>query len=77
MTHDCDAVFAPMVSSLVLVRDRLVALLEPAGTVMDINIGAALWMAANGVGRAIGPDELCGDTGDGARQPGSDAVQVR
>ena len=65
-------------TSLVLGRDRLVALLEPAGTVMDINIGAALWMAANGVGRAVRPDELCCvDGGDGARQPAADAEQIR
>jgi len=34
-------------------KKHILMLLEPAGTVMDINIGAALWMAAGGVGRAV------------------------
>ncbi|KAF8064596.1 Asnsd1 [Scenedesmus sp. PABB004] len=34
---------------------RITALLRPAGTVMDLNIGAALWLAARGEGRAFAP----------------------
>eukprot|EP00873_Tetraselmis_striata_P014168 jgi/Tetstr1/434432/TSEL_023532.t1 len=38
-------------------RQRLLDLLHPAGTVMDLNIGAALWLAARGEGalRLAGP----------------------
>lgn len=32
-------------------RARLLSLLYPAHTVMDLNIGAALWLAARGTGR--------------------------
>ena len=32
-------------------RARLLSLLYPAHTVMDLNIGAALWLAAQGTGR--------------------------
>ena len=32
-------------------RARLLRLLHPAHTVMDLNIGAALWLAAQGIGR--------------------------
>jgi hypothetical protein len=34
-------------------RAHLLALLAPAGTVMDLNIGAALWLAARGEGRLV------------------------
>lgn len=40
---------------LFLGRRHLVGLLEPAGTIMDINIGAALWIAARGVGDVVFP----------------------
>ncbi|KAG2486956.1 hypothetical protein HYH03_014453 [Edaphochlamys debaryana] len=36
-------------------RARLLALLRPAGTVMDANIGAALWLAVAGQGRLRPP----------------------
>ena len=36
---------------LVASRDRLLELLHPASTVMDVNIGAALWFGARGEGR--------------------------
>lgn len=32
-------------------RSRLLSLLSPASLVMDLNIGAALWLAARGTGR--------------------------
>ncbi|KFM26828.1 Asparagine synthetase domain-containing protein 1 [Auxenochlorella protothecoides] len=41
---------------------RLLRLLSPAATVMDLNIGAALWLAARGAGRAC--------LGDGEAQGG-------
>lgn len=32
-------------------RDQLLQLLAPAGTVMDLNIGAALWFAVEAAGK--------------------------
>jgi asparagine synthetase B (glutamine-hydrolysing) len=49
---------------------RLRALMKPCATVMDLNIGAALWMAARGVGRVY-CDE--GEEEQGAAQPISTA----
>lgn len=34
-------------------------LLHPAHTVMDLNIGTALWLAARGVGRMAGATDAC------------------
>lgn len=36
---------------------RLRQLLHPAGTVMDLNIGAALWLAARGAGTLVRPGQ--------------------
>lgn len=45
-------------------RERLLSLIEPAETVMDVNIGAALWIGARGVGvpLTVGPNQLDGDS---------------
>lgn len=43
---------------------RLLRLLRPAGTVMDLNIGAALWLAARGRGTEAGGERV---SGNGAR----------
>mmetsp|Transcript_29082 Transcript_29082/g.86108 ORF Transcript_29082/g.86108 Transcript_29082/m.86108 type:complete len:693 (-) Transcript_29082:89-2167(-) len=39
-------------------KEHLLTLLHPAGTVMDLNIGAALWLAAAGEGRLRFPEPL-------------------
>jgi asparagine synthetase B (glutamine-hydrolysing) len=44
------------------VQDRLRALMAPQSTVMDLNIGAALWLAARGVGRLQEEQEDGGGT---------------
>jgi hypothetical protein len=50
-------------------RARLLALLAPAGTVMDLNIGAALWLAARGEGALVTP----ADAAAGVAAHGGDA----
>ena len=37
------------------ISDRILGLLHPADTVMDFNIGGALWLAARGIGTWINP----------------------
>ncbi len=49
-------------------RGRLLALLQPSGSVMDLNIGAALWLATRGAGRLRRP---AGWGGAGAGAPGA------
>ena len=53
-------------------QDRLLALLRPQDTVMDFNIGGALWLAAAGAGRLI--DVV--DT-DSSSSPSADVSSVR
>ena len=38
-------------------RPRLLALLAPRASYMDLNVGAALWLAARGAGRLLRPGE--------------------
>lgn len=59
-------------------QPRLLRLLAPADTVMDLNIGAALWLAARGEGTLLAPPQQQGKQGmaaaaaDGARFAASD-----
>ncbi|GBF97063.1 hypothetical protein Rsub_09536 [Raphidocelis subcapitata] len=59
-------------------RPRLLALLAPAGVVMDLNIGAALWLAARGEGRLVTPADLAaGGGGSGGEGEGGAAAPPR
>ena len=46
---------ARSISLLITYACRLLQLLHPAGSVMDLNIGAALWLAARGIGQLHSP----------------------
>ena len=48
---------------------RLRQLLYPAGTVMDMNIGAALWLAARGTGTLLRPGQLVPQGSPDAERP--------
>lgn len=53
-------------SSCVWVACSIAALLHPAGTVMDINIGAALWLAVRAQGRLLPSTPCTTDAAAGA-----------
>lgn len=48
-------------------RGHLLQLLAPAGTVMDLNIGAALWLAAEADGKLRSPADSALSHLDGQR----------
>lgn len=53
-------------------RPHLLRLLAPSDTVMDLNIGAALWLATRAEGRVLvaGPGGSCATEGIADRLPG-------
>ncbi len=55
-------------------RPRLLRLLAPADTVMDLNIGAALWLAARGVGALLPAQIESAAAGQGAQPCGAAPV---
>jgi hypothetical protein len=48
--------------ALLAPRDHLLNLLHPAGTVMDLNIGAALWLAVGATGTLRLPQQQAGSS---------------